>query len=135
MFFEDVIKLQRELDNIFGREFYPHSTFGRGTFPAINIFEKDDVLTLMAEMPGISKEDIDIKLQGDVISLSGERKLKEDENVNYHRRERDYGRFHRQFKLPYRINSEKVEAKMENGVLTLSLPKDEAEKPKLINVR
>lgn len=135
MFFEEMVKLQRELDSIFGKDFYPHSTFGRGTFPAINIFEKDDVLTLMAELPGINKDEVDIKLQGDMISLSGERKLKEDALVNYHRRERDSGRFHRQFKLPYRINAEKIEAKIENGVLTLTLPKDENEKPKAITVK
>lgn len=135
MMFNEILRLQNELDNLFGHDMFPFSTFARGTFPAINLFEKDDVLTLKAELPCVQKENIKINLEGDMLSFSGERKNDDSEGVNFHRRERKTGTFSRKIKLPYRVDAEKVSAELTNGILTINMEKDETEKPRTISVR
>ncbi len=136
MFFEDILRLQKELDYMFGNDIFAHSTFSRGIFPAINLFEKEDGLVLKAELPAIKKEDINIELEGDLLTLSGERKTDEvNEDVVYHRRERDFGSFSRKIKLPYRVDNERVAASLENGVLTIELEKDQRDRARKITVK
>jgi HSP20 family protein len=107
-----------------------------GVFPLINITENQDAYTLRAELPGIKAEDLDITVTGNSISISGERKIPdEDLEAKYHRRERDAGKFSRVLSLAGQIDPSKVEANTENGVLTIVLPKAEAAKPQQIAVK
>ncbi|MBF0362396.1 MAG: Hsp20/alpha crystallin family protein [Oligoflexia bacterium] len=135
MYWETIHDLQRELDQIFSSVNDPRSTYSKGVFPMINIFEKDDVLIIKTEIPSIDKKDIHIKLQGENIMISGERNISLEKNNHYHRRERKSGSFNRQFKLPYKINQDTIEAKIEDGVLTVSMNKAESEKTKVISVK
>lgn len=107
-----------------------------GVFPLINVTEDGDGYYVRAELPGIKAEDLDISVSGDSLSISGERTLPaEDERAKYHRREREAGKFSRVFTLPSQVDADKVEARCMNGILTVTLPKTEAAKPKQISVK
>jgi len=100
------------------------------------VTEDKDNYYVRAELPGLKAEDLDISVTGDTLSISGERKLPaEDEKAKYHRREREAGRFSRILSLPARTDTKKVEAVCTDGVLTVTLPKAEAAKPKQISVK
>ena len=107
-----------------------------GVYPHLNLAEDDDNLYLTAELPGVSPDDIELNIQGDSLTLRGERKIKEaDSGMNYHRRERDSGYFRRVVNLPVRINAEKAEASAKNGILKVVLPKADEAKARMISVQ
>jgi HSP20 family protein len=107
----------------------------RGWVPAVDIQETEDAYRLIAELPGLTKEDINITLENNVLRLSGERKFEKDvQKESYHRIERAYGTFTRSFALPQQVNSEKVEAAFKDGVLTIMVPKAEQAKPRKIAI-
>jgi HSP20 family protein len=108
---------------------------GVGVFPLLNLEEDADNLYLTAELPGLSGQDVDLSVEGDSLTLRGERKIQEiDEKVSYHRREREAGVFRRVIALPVKIDGDKVRAEMKNGVLEVTLPKAAEAKPKQIVV-
>jgi len=107
-----------------------------GTFvPAVDIYEDEHSITLKAEVPGMDEKDLDIKLENNTLSLSGERKFeKEEKEENFHRIERRYGSFSRSFTLPNTVESEDVQANYENGILSIKLAKRAEARPKQIKV-
>lgn len=135
MFWNEIVSLQKELDRIFNRNYSVSTTYGKGIYPAINIFEKDEKIIVKTEVPGLKKEDLNISLENDVLSLSGEMKRDHQDSACYHRKEISYGTFNRSFKLPYKVDPEKTSAKLENGVLTLELEKHEGLKPRTISIQ
>ena len=107
-----------------------------GVFPLMNVTEDKDKYYVRAELPGLKADELDISVTGDTLSISGERKHSvEDEKAQYHRREREAGKFSRIISLPTQIDTGKVEARCTDGVLTVILPKAEAAKPKQITVK
>ena len=103
--------------------------------PAVDILETEDNLTLKADLPDIKTEDIDIRVENDTLTLRGSRKFEKDEKTKgYHRIERSYGDFVRVFALPPTVEADKVAADYKNGVLTVTLPKKEAAKPRQVKV-
>lgn len=107
----------------------------RNWVPPVDIQETEEGYRLQAELPGLTKEDIDITLENNVLRLSGERKFERDvKKESFHRVERTYGTFSRAFALPQQVNSEGVQASFENGVLTLLVPKAEQAKPRKITI-
>jgi len=99
--------------------------------PAVDIYEEGDHLVVKAELPGINKEDIDVKITDDYITISGEKKQEEKvEQKDYYRYERSYGSFSRTFTLPVDVDIDKAQAKFENGVLEIKIPKTEEAKTK-----
>lgn len=99
--------------------------------PAVDIYEEGDDLVLKAELPGLNKDDIEVKVTDDYITISGEKKKEEKvEEKNYYRYERSYGSFSRTFRLPVEIQTDKAKAKFENGVLEIRIPKTEEAKTK-----
>ena len=103
--------------------------------PAVDIFETTESYVVKAELPGISKEDVQITVENNVLTLKGERRFEKDETKeNYHRIERTYGAFARSFTLPTRVDHEGVQAKFDNGVLTITVPKAAEAKPKRIEI-
>jgi HSP20 family protein len=103
--------------------------------PSVDILEKDGNLILRAELPGMTEKDIDLKIEGDTLTLKGERKMEnEDKKSNYHRVESFYGSFSRSFRLPDTVDYEKIDAKYKNGVLTVTLPQIPEVKPREIPV-
>ena len=103
--------------------------------PAVDILEKDGNLILRAELPGMTEKQIDLKLEGNTLTLKGDRKfVKEVKEENYHRVERSYGAFQRAFTLPGTVQHDRVKAKFKDGILEITLPKVEQAKPKQIKV-
>lgn len=104
--------------------------------PAVDIKESDELLTLTAELPGFDKNQVEITLENNVLTLAGERKFdQESKGEAFHRIERSYGSFSRSFTLPASVKTDKVDAKFENGLLSISLPKVEESKPRKIAIR
>lgn len=135
--FEELERMRRQMDRLFeglsGRLLGEPSP---GVFPLVNVTESSDNYYVRAELPGVKSSDIDISVTGSSLSISGERKIfSEDEKANYHRREREAGRFSRMINLPGQIDTSKVEAHCADGVLSVVLPKSEAAKPKQITIR
>ncbi|MFZ0611392.1 MAG: Hsp20/alpha crystallin family protein [Desulfobacterales bacterium] len=136
--FEELERMRRQLDEVFGSGSArrPYRVVGAGVFPLINLTEDKENFFVRAELPGLSAADINISVTGRNLSISGERKIpSEDENVRYHRRERDAGTFSRMIALPGEVDADKVEASHVNGILSVVVPKAEAAKPKQITVR
>ena len=134
--FDELDRMRTEMDRLFeglaGRFFREPSA---GVFPLTNITEDDHQYYVRAELPDMVSDEIDISVTRDSLSISGERKITaEKEEARYHRREREAGKFSRVISLPGQIETEKVEASCVDGVLTITLPKAEASKPKQITV-
>jgi len=103
--------------------------------PAVDVVEHDSGYALRAELPGMKPEEIDISVDGNVLTLKGERRFEDkSEKGGYQRIERRYGTFQRSFNLPDTVNADAIEATMENGVLALYLPKQEQVKPRKVKV-
>ena len=102
----------------------------------MNITEDADNYYVRAELPGLKAEDLDISVTGDTLSIAGERKMPvEDEKAQYHRREREAGKFSRIVSLPAQVDTGKVAAHCTDGILTVVLPKAEAVKPRQVSVK
>jgi HSP20 family protein len=114
----------------------PSEEFDRGTWaPSVDIYETNDSFVVSADLPGLSKEDIQIDLKDNTLTLKGEKKFEEKvSRDNYIRVERAYGSFVRSFALPQNIDPDKIKAKYKEGVLELNIPKKEEAKPKQIKV-
>lgn len=105
-------------------------------YPAMNIWTNEEGAIVTAELPGVKPDDIDVSVISDTLTLSGRRDAPEcGEDVRYHRRERGCGSFTRTFQLPFLVDSGKVQAEFEKGVLHITLPRAEADKPKKITVK
>ncbi len=134
----DLLSIQDEMNKLFDErldKFSGNELQSRVWQPLVDIFEEDDKFVIKAEIPEVKKEDISINLENNVLTIKGERKLeKEDKKENYHRAERFYGMFQRSFTLPGTVDQEKIKANLENGVLTLEIPKKEEVKPKKIEI-
>jgi HSP20 family protein len=103
--------------------------------PSVDILEKDGNLILRAELPGMSEKQIELKLEGNTLTLKGERKMeKEDDKTNYHRVESFYGSFTRSFRLPDTVDADKISADYKNGVLTVTIPQRPEVRPREIPV-
>jgi HSP20 family protein len=132
-------QLRRQMDQLL--DLSPFGEFGQGQFfnewaPAIDLFEDKDQFIVKAEIPGMKKEDIDVSLHNDALTISGERKYEEkkEEGANY-RTERFFGRFQRTVTLPKNVAPDKVKASYKEGILTVTVAKSELAKPKQIEVQ
>jgi HSP20 family protein len=107
----------------------------RGWPPAVDMFERDNEVVVRAEIPDMSKEDIDISVLGNTLTIQGERKAEEEvKEDDYYCREHSYGKFQRDITLPQGVDAENIKASYKNGILEVVLPKTEEAKPKKIEV-
>lgn len=127
--------LQREMNRLFNG--YSSSRMRIApSYPAINIWVNEDGQVVSAEMPGVHVEDIDVSVEADTLTIRGTRRPEElPDEVSCHRQERKFGDFSRSIRLPFAVNAEQVEADFKNGVLTLTLPRTPADKPKKITIK
>lgn len=135
-------RLRREMDALMGAVSRPAGGLreplwrGARLFPLLNVYQNDDSYVVTAEMPGLNTEDLEIKVEGDTLTLKGVRRpLEAGEGFSYHRRERATGTFQRSITLPARVDSERVNATYKDGVLKIALPKEEAVTPKQITIK
>ncbi len=124
-------RLFSDFDRSYGGEYGWQLADG---LPRTNLYDNGDRIEIKAEVPGLSKDDLNIKIQGNYLELNGSRKAEVPEGYKSHRMERGAFTFTRSFTLPSDVDAEKVEASLKDGILTLSLPKSEAAKPKQITV-
>ncbi len=104
--------------------------------PAVDIAEQENEYTVKMDLPGVKKEDVKITLESNILTIRGEKKQeKESREGNYHRAERSYGCFQRSFTLPTTVKSDRIDALYKDGILTVTLPKDEEAKPRQIDVK
>jgi HSP20 family protein len=138
--YRDVMSVRDEMNRVFNEVFSrssnDDSTWYSGAWsPPVDIYETDDALVMKAELPGFSKDDINIELKDHTLVIKGERKREDEvQEGSYHRTERVYGAFQRSFMLPTTVDQEKVKAAYKDGVLELRLPKVQAAQPKRIAV-
>jgi len=137
--FRDIITLREKMNRLFEETFTAHGEetdlIASTWKPSVDIYETEQDLVLTAELPGIDEKDVEIKIEDNTLTLSGDRKFeKETKEENYHRIERAYGSFYRAFSLPHYINQDKISAEYENGVLKVILPKKPELKPRKVKV-
>jgi HSP20 family protein len=138
--FRELSTMQDRINRIFGDAYtrrYDDDLTQRGDwFPPVDIYENgNEEIVLKAELPGLQREDIDLRVENNTLTLRGERKRDSDvKNEQYHRVERSYGAFSRSFSLPSRIDTEKVRAEFKEGVLSITLPVKAEAKPRQIEV-
>ena len=132
--FGELERMRRQMDRLYEDVMTPHRQPQAGVFPLINLTEDKDSYYVRAELPGVNGSELDIQVTGKNLAISGERKISTEENAKYHRREREAGSFSRIIGLPGEVNTDKVEANLENGILTIVVSKAEIAKPKQITV-
>lgn len=129
---QEMQRLQREMNRVFSGLEQPLNP----EVPPLNAWVGESDVVVSAELPGVDPGKVDVSVVGDTLTISGAREeaaLKEGEN--YHRQERSYGRFTRSLQLPFHVEAGKVEAKYDKGILRVTLPRAEADKPKKIAVK
>jgi len=129
-------QLQREMNRLFSSAFGESRVQTPVRYPAMNVWTSEESVVVTAELPGVKPEDVDISVVNDTLTVSGSRQPDElQEGERYHRRERNFGRFSRTFQLPFQVDSDQVEAILEKGVLHVSLPRAESDKPRKIAIQ
>ncbi len=139
LFSQEVNRIRNEINRIFEHPFglaTPSTSFFEGWEPNLDIYENKDTITVRAELPGMKKEEISVALDGDTLTLSGERQCEgQQREAETYRAERYFGRFQRSVTLPAPVDARKVQATYKDGVLTVTLPKSEEAKAKQIPVK
>lgn len=131
---DEMDRMRREMNRMFRAASGSALSTPEG-YPAINMWLDGDKVILTAELPGVSSDVLDISIEGNTLTLSGERQTEElPEGATYHRRECGCGKFTRVVKLPYQIDVDQVDARLSEGVLNIELERAEADKPRKIKV-
>jgi len=135
----DLTRFKSDIDDLFNSFFkgwdFPATAEG-GIWPAMDVTEKDNEIVLNAELPGCKPDDIDISVNGNILTISGEKKEEtEDKEKGYYYAERSYGQFRRDVTLPSEVDPNKVDAIYKDGVLKVTLPKAEQAQTKKIKVK
>lgn len=132
---DTLLALQDSLDAAKTFDFLgSNTTSSRGIEPSVNLFKDGDTIILMAEIPGLKKEDIKIEVKDNLITLAAERKLDYPKDSSIHRIERRSRSFSRSIRLPVKVEVNEVRADYKNGILSVVLPRAESEKPKQISI-
>ncbi len=137
--FGEVSSLRKEMDNLWNR-FLGETSFpglvSQEWLPSVDISETKDTLLIKAELPGLEAKDVSITVSGDLLTIKGEKKQEEEKkDEHYYCSERYYGSFQRSIRLPVNINTDKVDATFEKGILQVALPKTEEAKKKEIEIK
>lgn len=132
--FETLFNLQRSLDAMRTSDWLGRGTSSAGAYPPLNVFRQGDDFVVVAELPGVNREDVEVQVHGSRIRLSGKKTIEYDEGMSLHRRERVAGNFDRTIAVPIEVDADRVKAEYRNGVLALLLPRAERDKPKTISL-
>ncbi|HEV7922072.1 MAG TPA: Hsp20/alpha crystallin family protein [Thermoanaerobaculia bacterium] len=125
----------RMLEPFFGRFQFMEDAPASGTWaPPVDVAEEGDRIMVKVEVPGVDEKDLKVHFEDGILSVSGERQFERKDNRNYHRIERTYGSFVRQFSLPRSVDANAIAANYRNGVLEIEIPKREEAKPKQIEI-
>jgi len=136
--FQELGRLQDEVSRLFDTTGFgkPFLAYREPSFPLMNVFSNEHESVLFAEMPGVEMKDLEITIAGTTITIKGERKLRREvSEEKFYRRERGAGPFGRSLELPHKVDADKVEATLKDGVLRVRLPKAPEVKPRRIEVK
>jgi len=122
-----------EMRSLFNNFFNERPYWATADYPFINLYEKDDVIDIVVTAPGLKVEDINLELRDDILLIETEKKDTTGKK-NYIRRERNFGKFRKSVQLPYKVDADKIEAKMTDGILHVKLHKSPEAKPKKITI-
>jgi HSP20 family protein len=130
-------RINRMLNDVFSGTDWAHPDGATAAWvPAVDVLEQGDAIRITAELPGVKAEDMKISVEGNVLSVHGaKQQVAEERTERVHRYERTYGSFERSFTLPATVDTQHIKAGLENGVLTITLPKAEQAKPRQIEVQ
>jgi len=129
-----LLNLQRALERSFDSDWLSGSTTGIGAYPPINIFQQGDDFVALIEVPGVSKDAIEIQAKENSIRVSGGKAISFQEPASVHRRERVSGVFDRTITLPVEVDADRVTAEYKDGLLALFIPRAESDKPRTIKI-
>ena len=132
--FDVLLSLQRALEARRASDWLRDATTGMGSFPPINVFQQGDDFVAIIELPGVSKEDLDIQAKENTIRIAGRKSIKYEEGASVHRRERVSGEFDRTLTVPVEIDPDGIKAEYRDGVLELFIPTAEKAKPRSIKI-
>jgi HSP20 family protein len=132
--FDALFRFQRALEQRLDSDWLEDTTTGTGAFPPINVFQRGNDFVAIIEMPGVSKDDLGLEVRGNTIRISGKKTVEYGGKASMHRRERVDGSFDRTISLPVQLDPDRVVAEYRDGILALSLPRAESDKPKAIKV-
>jgi HSP20 family protein len=131
----DMISMREMMDRLFDDTFFARQGNGFPVSPDVDVIENDDNIVVKAELPGFKPENVDVRVEGNLLSIRGEyHEENEKQEGQYHLKERRQSSFSRSIPLPVGVNADKAKAEFENGVLTLTLPKHEEAKPRRISI-
>jgi HSP20 family protein len=132
--FEALFAFQRALEDRLSSDWLGNTTAGTGSYPPINVFQKGDDLVAIIELPGVKREELNIQAKGNTIRIAGRKSVDYPEGASAHRRERLWGVFDRTLSVPMQIDAEDIKAEYRDGVLALSIPRAERDKPRTIQI-
>jgi HSP20 family protein len=132
--FDTLFRFQRALDQQLDSDWLEDATGGVGAFPPINVFRQGGDFVAIIEMPGVSKDDLGLEVRGNAIRISGKKTIDYGGDASVHRRERIAGSFDRTITLPVQLDADRITAEYRDGILALSLPHAESDKPKAIKI-
>jgi HSP20 family protein len=132
--FDVLVGLQRALESRRASDWLRDATTSMGPYPPINVFQQGDDFVAIIELPGVSKNDLEIQAQEDTIRVAGKKSISYDEGVSVHRRERISGEFDRTLTLPVEIDPDGIKAEYRDGVLALFIPTADSAKPRTIKI-
>jgi HSP20 family protein len=131
--FRELERMRRTMDQMFSRiPFFGTTEF---SFPLVNLYDQKDELCLVAQVPGVNKEDIDINYQENILSISGKRQIPSYGKSTLLRQEQPQGEFRKTINIPSTVKSSEIKATFQDGILTVILPKAEEAKPKQIKLQ
>ena len=129
---QEMSRLQEEMNKLFSRSNQPVAN----GFPPVNLWISQESAVVTAEIPGLTADDLDIAVVGDTLTIQGVRKAEElDNDSSYHRRERTNGRFMRAIQLPFRAEPDEVSASYRNGILNITVPRAQADRPRKVQIK
>jgi len=132
--FEALLEIQRAMEESRHSDWFGQSTTSRGAFPPVNVFQQGDDLVVVAEIPGVAREGLEVSVHRNQLRIAGKKQIDYGEKISIHRQERLGRSFDRTFNLPIRVNADGVKAEYQDGILAIFLPRAEEDKPKSIQI-
>jgi HSP20 family protein len=132
--FDALLNLQRALDSRRESDWMADLTTSQGPFPPINVFHQGNDLLAIIELPGVEKSSLQVQAKENTIRISGKKTISYPDGVSVHRRERISGEFDRTLSLPVQVDLDRIKAEYRGGILALSLPRPERDKPRTITI-
>lgn len=132
---DNLLALQRGLESAMSSDWFGGSTASHGAYPLVNVFQQGDDFVVVAELPGVNKQDLNIEVKRNQLRIAGKKQVSRDGGKSVHRRERLSGEFDRTITFPAEIEAGNVKAEYQDGILALFIPRAESERPRAIAIQ